>query len=48
MLMQTYPKKVRGWIASKGGLTREMIYLEGSELTAMYQPCDEMVRAHRL
>jgi len=47
-LMQNYPKKVRSWIARKGGLTREMIYLQGSELTAMYQPCDSTIHARGL
>jgi hypothetical protein len=39
LLMETYPQEVRSWIAQRGGLTPKMIYLSGSELAAMYQPC---------
>jgi len=39
LLMQYYPKRVKGWIARRGGLTREMIYLEGRELSSMFPPC---------
>jgi hypothetical protein len=39
MLMETYPNSIRGWIASRGGLTPKMIYLQGAQLRAMYTPC---------
>jgi hypothetical protein len=39
MLMDTYPNSIRGWIASRGGLTPKMIYLQGAQLRAMYTPC---------
>jgi hypothetical protein len=39
LLMDNYPAPVRNWISQRGGLTPRMIYLSGSELAAMYQPC---------
>jgi hypothetical protein len=30
---------VRRWISSRGGLQSKMIFLRGSELTAMYPEC---------
>jgi hypothetical protein len=39
MLMDTYPNSIRGWIASRGGLTPKMIYLQGAQLRALYTPC---------
>jgi hypothetical protein len=41
MLMETYPTSIRGWIASRGGLTPKMIYLQGAQLRSMYAPCVE-------
>lgn len=40
LLMQHYPQPVRSWIAQRGGLSRQMIYLAGSELSSMYASCD--------
>jgi hypothetical protein len=40
-LMEIYPPAIRQWIASKGGLTPDYIYLRGSELAAMYKPCPQ-------
>jgi hypothetical protein len=34
-----YPARVRSWIARRGGLTPQMKYLRGRELTAMYPMC---------
>jgi hypothetical protein len=45
MLMETYPTSIRGWIASRGGLTPKMIYLQGAQLRAMYSPCRDGVIA---
>ena len=34
-----YPAEIRRWISKHGGLTSNMIYLEGKELAALYPPC---------
>jgi hypothetical protein len=39
MLYSGYPSSVRRWIAARGGLKSEMIFLRGKELTSMYRPC---------
>jgi hypothetical protein len=39
LLMDTYPKQVRSWIARRGGLSHRMMYLTGRELTSMYASC---------
>ena len=39
LLMAVYPANVKSWIARRGGLTREMKYLSGSELASMYRSC---------
>ena len=39
LLMAVYPANVKSWIAKRGGLTREMKYLSGSELASMYRTC---------
>jgi len=38
-LYSTYPAPVRRWIAARGGLAPQMIFLRGQELQAMYRPC---------
>jgi hypothetical protein len=40
MLWANYPPPVRAWITQHGGLTKRLIFLHGSELTAMYPACD--------
>src|SRR6476619_3976373 len=35
-LWDLYPKNVRRWISSRGGLSSKMMFLRGSELMAMY------------
>jgi hypothetical protein len=40
MLWANYPPAVRAWITRHGGLTKRLIFLYGSELTAMYPACD--------
>jgi hypothetical protein len=40
-LWNIYPSKVRRWIGSHGGLSRRMIYLEGSELAGFIESCDQ-------
>jgi hypothetical protein len=39
MLYSMYPGQIRRWIASRGGLTRRMIFLRGKSLQAMFKPC---------
>ena len=39
MLNSMYPRPVRRWIAARGGLTPQMIFLRGKVLQAMYKPC---------
>ena len=39
-LMRSYPSAVRAWIARHGGLTPNVMYLRGRELTAIVTPCD--------
>jgi hypothetical protein len=39
MLYSMYPSSVRRWIAQRGGLTRNMIFLRGKQLMSMYRPC---------
>jgi hypothetical protein len=39
VLYSHYPSPVRRWIAARGGLTSEVLYLSGKELMSMYRPC---------
>ena len=39
LLMAVYPPHVKNWINRRGGLTRQMKYLSGRELAAMYPTC---------
>jgi hypothetical protein len=38
-LYSMYPAPVRRWIAHRGGLTPQTIFLRGKPLQAMYRPC---------
>ncbi len=40
LLMDHYPRQVRNWIARRGGLSRQMMFLSGRGLASMYAPCD--------
>src|SRR6185437_10246927 len=40
LLMANYPPQVRKWIARRGGLTQQMMFLRGRELAAMYPTCN--------
>jgi hypothetical protein len=40
LLMEIYPAPVKAWIRKQGGLSPQMIYLSGRELTSMYRACD--------
>lgn len=39
LLLATYPAPVRRWIAQRGGLKRQMIFLSGHALKQMYRTC---------
>src|ERR1700724_55275 len=39
MLYSMYPSQVRRWIAARGGLKTQMIFLRGKQLLSMYKPC---------
>jgi hypothetical protein len=39
MLYSNYPTPVRRWIARKGGLKPQIIFLSGRSLQEMYHPC---------
>lgn len=39
MMYSMYPTPVRRWIAARGGLTPQMIFLRGRQLQTMYHPC---------
>jgi hypothetical protein len=38
-LYSMYPSPVRRWIAARGGLKPQMIFLRGNELMSMYRSC---------
>jgi hypothetical protein len=38
-LWNIYPGHIRSWLSKRGGLKPKMVYLSGSELSAMYPPC---------
>ena len=42
-----YPASVRRWIIQHGGLTRQMIYMEGSSLDGIVATCVPTLRAAR-
>lgn len=44
LLWEVYPTQIRSWIRSKGGLTKNMIFLRGKELASMYAICPESAR----
>jgi hypothetical protein len=39
MLYSMHPSPVRRWIATRGGLKPQMIFLRGKQLMNMYRPC---------
>src|SRR5437879_7019676 len=39
MVYSMYPSVVRHWIAQRGGLKPQMIFLRGKQLMSMYRPC---------
>jgi hypothetical protein len=47
LLMGNYPQHVRNWIARRGGLSRDMKFLGGRELSSMYASCDSLPEEDR-
>jgi len=39
LLYSMYPSPVRRWIAARGGLKPQTIFLRGKQLMSMYRPC---------
>ena len=39
-LWNAYPQRVRHWIAKRGGLSRKMIYMQGSDLHSFVPSCE--------
>jgi hypothetical protein len=39
LMIGTYPRAVRSWIARRGGLSRRILLLRGNELAALYPRC---------
>jgi hypothetical protein len=47
LLMSYYPQHVRNWIARRGGLSRQMMFLSGRALSSMYPSCDSFAGEDR-
>jgi hypothetical protein len=47
LLMDHYPQQVRNWIARRGGLSRQMMFLSGRGLSSMYAACDSLAGEDR-
>ena len=47
LLMDHYPPQVRNWIAQRGGLSRQMIFLSGRGLASMYASCGSLAAENR-
>lgn len=45
MLYSMYPSNIRRWIAKRGGLKPQMVFLRGPQLASMYKPCYMDARA---
>ncbi|HXX26203.1 MAG TPA: hypothetical protein VEJ40_06060 [Pseudolabrys sp.] len=45
-LWNIYPTSVRHWISRHGGLSRKMIFLEGSDLNGIVRSCSATPRVH--
>ncbi len=45
-LWNIYPASVRHWISQHGGLSRKMIFLEGSDLNGIVRSCSATPRVH--
>ena len=39
ILWEFYPPKIHRWLKQHGGLTKKLVYLQGSQLDHMYRPC---------
>jgi hypothetical protein len=47
LMMSHYPQHVQKWIARRGGLSRQMMYLSGRGLSSMYASCDSIAGEDR-
>jgi hypothetical protein len=47
LLMDHYPQQVRNWIVRRGGLSRQMMVLNGRELSSMYASCGSLAGEDR-
>jgi hypothetical protein len=47
LLMNYYPQQVQNWIARRGGLSRQMMFLRGPELSSMYASCGSLAGEDR-
>ena len=39
-LMRHYPAPLQDWIDAKGGLTKDLVFLQGDEMRSIFRPCD--------
>jgi hypothetical protein len=39
LLYKVYPSEIKNWIARHGGMTPQMIFLQGDELQALFRAC---------
>jgi hypothetical protein len=46
-MMDHYPPQVKNWIARRGGLSRQMMFLSGRGLSSMYASCDSLAGEDR-
>lgn len=47
LLMDHYPQQVRNWIARRGGLSRQMMFLSGRGLSSMFASCNSVAGEDR-
>ncbi len=47
LMINHYPQQVKKWIARRGGLSRQMMYLSGRGLSSMYASCDSIAAEDR-
>ena len=47
LMMDHYPQQVRDWIARRGGLSRQMMFLSGRGLASMYASCGSLAGENR-
>jgi hypothetical protein len=47
LMLGHYPRHVRNWIARRGGLSRQMMFLSGRGLASMYASCESLAGENR-